>query len=153
MADFCSLCEYGDINITELYNTHIKSTLVEDIKTMEDDKFMVVYVGGVCEHCGIVSIGVNNKFEAWGGYYKQEPHKFGHVDKETLELIINKDDPKYNEQRERAKRELAFIKFEYSVWDLYCVVKKIDKSELTEEDIQILNDVYRQAIDKILEGQ
>lgn len=92
MADFCSLCGYKDIDINDLYERHIKSTLLEDIEELDSDgKFISVNVGGICEHCGIVAFGVNNKLEVWGGYYEGNSRQLGYID-ETLNLIISEVD-------------------------------------------------------------
>lgn len=100
MADFCSLCGYSDQNIKEIYDEHIRPTIVEDIETLEDGYSITVNIGGVCEGCGLIAFGVNNKFEAHGTYYGEgEKHIFGYVDRNSFELIIDDNDPKYEKQR------------------------------------------------------
>lgn len=149
MSDFCSLCGYGDLNITKLYNTKIKPTILEDVKTMSDSEFIRISVGGVCEHCGIVSFGINNKFEVWGGYYEEPNHKFGYVDKETLELIIIEDDPKYDKQRKHMNEEEYYIKFENALHNLYCLKHNKIILELTSEDFDVISKIYYEIINKI----
>lgn len=106
MADFCSLCGYNDQDIKEIYNEYIKPTIVEDVKTLEDEYSINVNIGGVCEGCGLIAFGINNKFEAHGTYYGEyEKHIFGYIDKETFELIIDDNDPKYEKQRRLNKLE------------------------------------------------
>ena len=139
MADFCSLCDYGDLNIEKIYNTHIKPDLLVDMKDLKDDEFITVGVGGICEHCGIGSIGINNKYEAWGGYYGEADHKFGYVDKETLELHRFEDDPKYKEQRDKMNREYEYMLFEQEAINQYCLVNNKNAENLVEEDFDFIN--------------
>jgi hypothetical protein len=143
MADFCSLCDYGDLNIEEIYNKHIKPDLLNDMKDLKDDEFINVGVGGVCEHCGITSIGINNKYEAWGGYYGESDHKFGCVDKETLELHRFEDDPKYNEQRESMKREIFVIELEQQIIKQYCLDNNKEVEKLVQEDFEAIDSIFK----------
>lgn len=106
MADFCSLCGYNDQNIKEIYDEYIKPIINEDIETLEDDYSINVNIGGVCEGCGLIALGINNKYEAHGTYYGEyEKHILGYVDKETFELIIDENNPKYEKQRMLNKLE------------------------------------------------
>lgn len=149
MAEFCSLCGYNELDITQLYNTHIRPTILEDVKRMSEAEFITIGVGGICEHCGIVSFGINNKFEAWGGYHEEPNHNFGYVDKETLDLIILEDDHKYNQQRKCNGEEEGYFKFENALYNLYCIKHNKVLSELTSEDFDIINKIYTETIDKI----
>jgi hypothetical protein len=118
MADFCSLCGYTDIDITALYNELLKPTIAEDIVKLDDGRFLVINLG-VCEHCAIVSFGVNNKYEVWGGYYEKENHQIGNVNKDTLELEIFEDDPWYAEQKEKMKVEEKYFKKDIKIMESF----------------------------------
>lgn len=141
MADFCSLCDYGDLNIEEIYSKHIKPDLLVNIKDLKDNEFINVGVGGICEHCGIVSIGINNKYEAWGGYYGEGNHQFGYIDKETLELHRFEDDTKYKEQRDNINREYEYMLLEQDVIKQYCLDNNKNVENLVEEDFDFINGI------------
>ena len=141
MADFCSLCGYSDINIEELYDKHIKPSFAEDIKILKDGEYSSVGVG-VCEHCGMVRFGINNKYEAWAGYYEAEAHNFGVVNKETLELEIFEDDPKYNEQRIIMKYDVVSFELEMKMVEMYCLKHVKKSSSLTDEERDIIGNKY-----------
>lgn len=149
MSDFCSLCGYGDINIIEIYDKYIRPNILVDIAQMSDDEFSTVGVGGICEHCGIISIGINNKYEAHGYYGEKLTHNFGHLNKETMELIILQDDPKYNEQRKKMEDEFIFLKLEMALIDLYCFKRNKIKSELSSEDWEEIFKINKEVINKI----
>ena len=148
MAEFCSLCGYNELDITQTYNKHLKPIILENFKTMSDDSFLSIGLGGICEHCGIVRFGINKKFEAWGSYYEEPDHKFGYVDKETLELIILEDDPKYNKQRKGMNGEEQYVRFENALYGLYCLKNNKDISELTSEDFDAISKIYTETINK-----
>ena len=118
MADFCSLCGYGDIDIEQLYEDHIRHTTTpETIESMEDGWFVSVNVGGVCESCGLVSIGVNNTFTVWGGYYGSDARIIGHINKETMELVIDvSEDPFYIEQQRWMDEDMKAMLKEQLEW-------------------------------------
>lgn len=148
MADFCSLCGYSDLNISELYDKNIKATILEDIKCLKDDELISMSLPGICcEHCGIVSFGINNKLEAWGFYYNEPNHKFGCVNRETAELIIFDDDHKYSEQRKKMREEEIYMKLEFSLIELYKM--RNNKKELTNDDFEFVEKIYKETINKI----
>lgn len=118
MADFCGLCGYSDIDVIDIYNRLIRPDLKKNMKLLISDKHVIgVNVSGVCEHCGLVSFGINNKYEAIGYYWDDDLHVFGHVDPETLELIIDEDDPKYADVRFSMKQELEQMERYFEIYE------------------------------------
>lgn len=116
MADFCTLCGYADLDLKFLYDEFIKPS-VGGCPDLQDKHFLYVNVGGICEHCGLVGFGVNNKFEVFGAYAalnegEEREHKIGWIDKETFEFIIDENDPKYLEQRAAMKFEVECLEKE-----------------------------------------
>lgn len=146
MADFCSLCGYGDIDIQDLYNRLIRPTLKDDIKLLTSDQHIIrVNVSGVCEHCGLVSFGINNKYEAIGHYWSNEPHQFGYVDPETFELIIDEDDPMYVDVRLRMKKEIEIMEKYFKVYnenkEWIEIQRDIRDNPLTYQDKEFMKDI------------
>lgn len=90
MADFCTLCGYGDINLFKLYNDKMKRELVKEMPTLKDGSFLYASVDAICcETCGLVGIGIDNKYQVTGNFDETETnHIIGHVDPETLELVL-----------------------------------------------------------------
>ena len=121
MADFCSLCGYDDINITDLYNSIIKPDVEKEISEMSEGEFISVSVGGVCEHCGIVAFGVNNKLEVWSRLYgEDELHHFANINPNSFDIEIIDDSPKYRDtqiEKENFLREIQVL--EHIAYNLY----------------------------------
>jgi hypothetical protein len=143
MADFCSLCGYADIDIVDIYNRIIRPDLKEKMKELVTDDLLIgVNVSGVCEHCGIVSFGINNKYDVLGYYFGETGlHKFGHVDEETLDLIIDKDDPKYNDIREQAEYEYECILRDIKILEENKDWMSIQEEYYIDESTQIAKEV------------
>ena len=93
MADFCTLCGRRDIDVNQIYDEQVKPTIIkEDIEKMDDESFYGCMVG-ICEHCGLVRIGVNNRFELLGGFYGDGStwviKKIGYINEDNFELTID----------------------------------------------------------------
>jgi|10_taG_2_1085330.scaffolds.fasta_scaffold229006_2 hypothetical protein len=69
MADFCSLCGYGDMDIDAV----LKELYVDRKEIVKMDNGSIYQKGlGICEHCGIVSIGIDRHFNVRGYYFEGE---------------------------------------------------------------------------------
>ena len=108
MAKFCTLCGYDDIDLKNVYNTYFKSVekLKETIEALGTNYYSSS-VGGTCDHCGLSSLAINNKFEVFGGFVNNKPAlKIGEINKETLEITIFDNLPEYEEQRNFKKKSV-----------------------------------------------
>jgi len=134
MADFCSLCGYSDIDIESLYEKWFKkdTSCFKEILKQEDGTPLILNGIGVCEHCGLVSFGVNNKLEVIANYYKDDVLKIGHVNPETFELTLYEDLERYAEQRNRMKKELELMNKEFDRFNVLQSYIDVDDPEIKE---------------------
>lgn len=145
MAEFCSLCGYGDINIEELYDKHIRSRLLRGINMLDKDHFVSVGVG-VCERCGLVSFGVDNQYDVYGVYCGKgdqgERDKIGKVDKETLELEIFEDNPRYVQM----KLEQYGVELELGLIEMYCLRYNKNRDDLTGQEHEMIGKKFEELL-------
>ena len=92
MADFCNLCGYNDIHVDEIYEKHIRPFFsLEMAEGLRDDEFFSCGIGGICEHCGLIAVGVDNKFNFLGVFIEAPKRTIGHINKETFDLTLDED--------------------------------------------------------------
>ena len=110
MSDFCNLCGYDDINIEKFYNEFFKPTVTrEQIESLDDDRCIRGDIG-ICESCGLVAFGSDKNFDVWGFYVGKSQKIIGHINKETMELIIDvSEDPFYIKKHEAMDLEITLM--------------------------------------------
>jgi hypothetical protein len=94
MADFCSLCGYGDID----YDRIIIANIDKINEFIRKDGFCKV-IGGVCEGCCCTSIVINKDYtvEVDGLYY------IGKINKDTFKFEIDENSEQYKKVYKRKK--------------------------------------------------
>ena len=89
MADFCTLCGYADINVEKIYEQHIRPVFsLEMAESLSDSEMFSCGVGGVCEHCGLLHVGVDNNFNLRGIFFDKPSQIIGRIDRETFNLTM-----------------------------------------------------------------
>ena len=90
MADICNLCGGEDIKVESIYENHIRPIFtLEMAESLRDGELFSCGVDGICEHCGLVHVGIDNMFNFIGIFLDSPPEIIGHINKETFDLIIN----------------------------------------------------------------
>lgn len=113
MADFCSLCGYGDINIDEIYEEYIRPALTEEnIAKLTDGVGMNMGIG-ICESCGLMAIGVIKDLIVMGHYYNEKSKVIGWIDKDTHEFHVSEEILAKQAKNEMFQIEMERVSDEY----------------------------------------
>lgn len=81
-----------DIDIYKIYEENIRPVFsLEMAESLKDGEAFSCGIDGICEHCGLVHIGVDNNFNLIGVFIDKPVKAIGHIDKETFELELDGD--------------------------------------------------------------
>ncbi len=104
MADFCSLCYYGDINYQTLIDNNI-----EQIKKLLDEEGFCFISDGICEGCTAHNIKLNKDLtiEVFGDQY------IGNLNPDTHQIEIDEESDTfkriYKKKKENSELELKTL--------------------------------------------
>ncbi len=121
MADFCSLCGYGDLDIDKSYNKLVKPMIESGhLEKMTGEENLQLNFAGVCEHCGIMSLQIHKNRQVFVVLCNSPNVGIEYIGiiNQNLDLIIDKDSDVYKRiylpQYERFLEEIEAMEREYS---------------------------------------